>query len=57
MLGFPFLPFGLILDQPLSPHFEATVVGDGIDYMSTGFFVKDDVLVRKWAPPCSFISG
>lgn len=38
-------------DQSLSPLFEAAVSGDEIENMSTGYFVKDDVLLRKWMPP------
>lgn len=38
-------------DQSLSPLFEAAVLGDGIENMSTGYFVKDHVLMRRWTPP------
>lgn len=37
-------------DQSLSPLFEAAVLGDEIEKRSTGYFVKDDVLMRKWTP-------
>lgn len=38
-------------DQSLSPLFEAAVLGDEIENMSTGYFVKDDALMREWTPP------
>lgn len=37
-------------DQSLSALFEAVVLEDESGNMSTGYFVKDDVLVRKWTP-------
>lgn len=38
-------------DQSLSPLFEAVVSENEIGNMSTGDFVKDDVLMRKWTMP------
>ena len=37
-------------DQSLSPLFEAAVLEDEIKNMSTGYFIKNDVLLRKWTP-------
>lgn len=38
-------------DVSLSSLFEAAVAAESVDSLSTGFFVKDGVLMRKFTPP------
>lgn len=38
-------------DQSLIPLFDAVVSGDEVEKMSTGYLLKEGVLVRKWTPP------
>ncbi len=38
-------------DQTLAPLFDAVVSDEEIEKMSSGSFLKDDVLVRKWTLP------
>ena len=38
-------------DTTLAPLFECVVSGEGLGDVSTGFFLKNDVLMRKWTPP------
>lgn len=44
----------LIVEQKnyatLSPLFEAAVAGDKVESGSTGYFVRDGLLMRKWTP-------
>lgn len=37
-------------DVSLSPLFEAAVAGEEVESFSTGYFVKDDLIKRKWMP-------
>lgn len=39
-------------DPTLAPLFESVVLGEGLEDLSAGFFLKSDVLMRKWTPPC-----
>ena len=34
----------------LSPLFKAAVTGDKIEFLSTGYFVNDGLLMRNWTP-------
>lgn len=37
-------------DVSLSPFFEAAVAGEEVESFSTGYFVKDGLIMRKWMP-------
>lgn len=37
-------------DVTLSPLFEAVVAGDGVDSVSSGYFIRNGLLMRKWSP-------
>lgn len=38
-------------DTSLAPLFECVISGEELDDLSTGFFLKGNVLMRKWTPP------
>ncbi|XP_056441423.1 uncharacterized protein LOC130378840 [Gadus chalcogrammus] len=38
-------------DVSLAPLFECVISGEALDDMSTGFFLKGNVLMRRWTPP------
>ena len=38
-------------DVSLTPLFDSVVSGEGLEDLSTGFFLKGEVLMRKWTPP------
>lgn len=37
----------------ISPFFEVAVAGDEVKSVSTGYFVRDGLLMPKWTPLCS----
>lgn len=38
-------------DASLAPLFKCVISGEELDDLSTGFFLKGNVLMRKWTPP------
>uniref|UniRef100_A0A674NL88 Gypsy retrotransposon integrase-like protein 1 n=1 Tax=Takifugu rubripes TaxID=31033 RepID=A0A674NL88_TAKRU len=40
------------VDASLTPLFERVVATGAVDTLTTGFFLKDGILMRKFTPPC-----